>query len=110
MAGKIAVFNCQRSSDLFGRAIDKAMGIPTTAPIKKRQKSKGTGPQLGKAHTTPINPKPHKAAANMSSRLAVDCRNKYADKVYSDLGFEQTDRRAVHLYFPGGPRAGAARG
>ncbi len=45
-----------------------------------------------------------RAAQRSAVVLAVDCRNKYADKVYSDLGFEQTDRRAVHLYFPGRPR------
>jgi GNAT superfamily N-acetyltransferase len=51
-----------------------------------------------------------RAAQRSAVVLALDCRNKYADKVYSDLGFEQTDRRAVHVYFPSPPRAGAARG
>jgi ribosomal protein S18 acetylase RimI-like enzyme len=35
--------------------------------------------------------------------LAVDCRNEYAAKVYDDLGFVETDCRAVHLYFPRRP-------
>jgi ribosomal protein S18 acetylase RimI-like enzyme len=44
------------------------------------------------------------AAARAAKRdavlLAVDCRNDYAGKVYDDLKFVETDRRAVHLYFP----------
>jgi GNAT superfamily N-acetyltransferase len=49
-----------------------------------------------------------RAAQRSAVVLAVDCRNKYADKLYSDLGFEQTDRRAVHLYFPPRTAGGAA--
>jgi ribosomal protein S18 acetylase RimI-like enzyme len=32
--------------------------------------------------------------------LAVDCRNEYASRIYEDLGFVETDRKAVHVYFP----------
>jgi GNAT superfamily N-acetyltransferase len=41
-----------------------------------------------------------RAAQRSAVVLAVDSRNKYADKVYDALGFTQTDRRAVHLYMP----------
>jgi mycothiol synthase len=32
--------------------------------------------------------------------LAVDSRNDYASKVYDELGFVETDRKGVHIYFP----------
>jgi ribosomal protein S18 acetylase RimI-like enzyme len=32
--------------------------------------------------------------------LAVDSRNDYASKVYDELGFVETDRKGVHVYFP----------
>ena len=41
-----------------------------------------------------------RAAGRTAIVLAVDCRNNYAAKVYNDLGFAETDRRAVHLYLP----------
>jgi ribosomal protein S18 acetylase RimI-like enzyme len=50
-----------------------------------------------------------RAAQRSAVLLAVDCRNEYAGKVYDDLGFVETDRRAVHLYFPPPARAVAAR-
>ena len=41
-------------------------------------------------------------AARVSRRslLAVDSRNDYASKVYDELGFVETDRKGVHVYFP----------
>ena len=50
-----------------------------------------------------------RAAQRSAVLLAVDCRNDYAGKVYDDLGFVETDRRAVHLYFPRRRPAAAAR-
>jgi len=50
-----------------------------------------------------------RAAQRSAVLLAVDCRNEYAGKVYDDLGFVETDRKAVHLYFPRRARAAAAR-
>jgi mycothiol synthase len=32
--------------------------------------------------------------------LAVDSRNDYASRIYDALGFVETDRRAVYVYFP----------
>lgn len=32
--------------------------------------------------------------------LAVDSRNDYASKIYNELGFVETDRKSVHVYFP----------
>ncbi len=32
--------------------------------------------------------------------LAVDSRNDYASRVYDQLGFVETDRKGVHVYFP----------
>jgi mycothiol synthase len=32
--------------------------------------------------------------------LAVDSRNDYASQVYDQLGFVETDRKGVHVYFP----------
>ena len=49
-----------------------------------------------------------RAAKRSAVLLAVDCRNEYAGKVYDDLGFRETDRRAVHLYFPRRRPAAAA--
>jgi len=46
-----------------------------------------------------------RAAKTSAVLLAVDCRNEYAGKLYADLGFRETDRRAVHLYFPRRRRA-----
>jgi ribosomal protein S18 acetylase RimI-like enzyme len=50
-----------------------------------------------------------RAAQRSAVLLAVDCRNDYAAKLYDDLGFVETDRKAVHLYFPPAARAAAAR-
>ena len=33
--------------------------------------------------------------------LAVDSRNDYASRIYDALGFVETDRKSVHVYFPG---------
>lgn len=44
-----------------------------------------------------------RAAGRSAVLLAVDCRNEYAAKVYDDLGFVETDRRAVHLHLPARP-------
>jgi mycothiol synthase len=41
--------------------------------------------------------------------LAVDSRNNYASKVYDDLGFVDTDRKGVHVYFPKAPTSSGAR-
>ena len=41
-----------------------------------------------------------RAAKRACVLLAVDCRNEYASKVYDDLGFLESDRKAVHVYFP----------
>ncbi len=41
-----------------------------------------------------------RAAKRGAILLAVDCRNEYAGKVYDELGFIETDRKAVHVYFP----------
>jgi GNAT superfamily N-acetyltransferase len=49
-----------------------------------------------------------RAAQRCSVLLAVDTRNEYAGKVYDDLGFVETDRRAVHIYLPQRQNAQAA--
>ena len=49
-----------------------------------------------------------RASQRCSVLLAVDSRNEYAGKVYDDLGFVETDRRAVHLYLPRRQNAQAA--
>src|SRR5580704_15805020 len=41
-----------------------------------------------------------RAAGQSALLLAVDCRNDYASKVYNELGFVETDRKGVHVYFP----------
>jgi len=41
--------------------------------------------------------------------LAVDSRNDYASKVYDALGFVETDRKGVHVYFPEARSASAVR-
>jgi mycothiol synthase len=40
--------------------------------------------------------------------LAVDSRNDYASKVYDALGFVETDRKGVHVYFPHTSKSSAA--
>jgi ribosomal protein S18 acetylase RimI-like enzyme len=40
------------------------------------------------------------SAGQTALLLAVDSRNDYASKVYDDLGFVETDRKGVHIYFP----------
>ncbi len=40
------------------------------------------------------------SAGQSALLLAVDSRNNYASKVYDDLGFVETDRKGVHIYFP----------
>jgi mycothiol synthase len=46
-----------------------------------------------------------RAAGQSALLLAVDRRNDYACKVYDNLGFVETDRKGVHVYFPSPPRA-----
>jgi GNAT superfamily N-acetyltransferase len=41
-----------------------------------------------------------RAAGQSALLLAVDSRNDYASKVYDELGFVETDRKGVHVYFP----------
>jgi GNAT superfamily N-acetyltransferase len=41
--------------------------------------------------------------------LAVDSRNDYASKVYDELGFVETDRKGVHVYFPNASQRSSAR-
>jgi mycothiol synthase len=41
-----------------------------------------------------------RAAGQSAILLAVDSRNDYASKVYEKLGFVETDRKGVHVYFP----------
>jgi mycothiol synthase len=40
------------------------------------------------------------SAGQSALLLAVDSRNDYASKVYDELGFVETDRKGVHVYFP----------
>jgi mycothiol synthase len=49
-----------------------------------------------------------RGAAQSALLLAVDSRNDYASKVYDELGFVETDRKGVHVYFP--EAAAATRG
>jgi ribosomal protein S18 acetylase RimI-like enzyme len=41
-----------------------------------------------------------RGAGQSALLLAVDSRNDYASKVYDQLGFVETDRKGVHVYFP----------
>jgi|HubBroStandDraft_6_1064221.scaffolds.fasta_scaffold29085_4 mycothiol synthase len=41
-----------------------------------------------------------RSAGQSALLLAVDSRNDYASKVYNELGFVETDRKGVHVYFP----------
>jgi ribosomal protein S18 acetylase RimI-like enzyme len=41
-----------------------------------------------------------RGAGQSALLLAVDRRNDYASKVYDELGFVETDRKGVHVYFP----------
>ena len=41
-----------------------------------------------------------RGAGQSALLLAVDSRNDYASKVYDELGFVETDRKGVHVYFP----------
>jgi hypothetical protein len=41
--------------------------------------------------------------------LAVDSRNDYASTVYDELGFVETDRKGVHVYFPNANQHSSAR-
>ena len=41
-----------------------------------------------------------RSAGQSALLLAVDSRNDYASKVYDELGFVETDRKGVHIYFP----------
>jgi ribosomal protein S18 acetylase RimI-like enzyme len=50
-----------------------------------------------------------KQAGQSALLLAVDSRNDYASKVYDALGFVETDRKGVHVYFPNATRTSAAR-
>lgn len=41
-----------------------------------------------------------RAAKRTGMLLAVDCRNECASRLYDELGFVETDRKSVHVYFP----------
>jgi len=49
------------------------------------------------------------SAGQSALLLAVDSRNDYASKVYDDLGFVETDRKGVHVYFPEATISAGAR-
>jgi mycothiol synthase len=49
------------------------------------------------------------SAGQSALLLAVDSRNDYASKVYDDLGFVETDRKGVHVYFPAATISSGAR-
>lgn len=50
-----------------------------------------------------------KGAGQSALLLAVDNRNSYASKVYDELGFLETDRKGVHVYFPKATKPSSAR-
>jgi ribosomal protein S18 acetylase RimI-like enzyme len=50
-----------------------------------------------------------RGAGQSALLLAVDSRNNYASKVYDDLGFVETDRKGVHVYFPPATTSSGAR-
>jgi len=50
-----------------------------------------------------------RGAGQTALLLAVDSRNDYASKVYDALGFVETDRKEVHVYFPQARSASAAQ-
>jgi GNAT superfamily N-acetyltransferase len=50
-----------------------------------------------------------RSAGQSALLLAVDRRNHYASKVYDELGFVETDRKGVHVYFPAAKSSSDAR-